>query len=157
VFFGSAAQGVGIDALLAGVDELLSSARGDPDAAVSGRVFKIERTTSGERVAYVRLFDGTLRPRQRVRVGGGEEAKPTSVKVFAPTGAPRSEVFVAGEMAASAAWAPSGSATPSASRRRPGETARFPRPALEAVVFPIRPEERAACGRRWASSRSRIR
>ena len=47
---------------------------------------------SGERVAYVRLFAGTLRPRQRVRVGGGEEAKPTSIKVFAPAGAPRRDV-----------------------------------------------------------------
>ena len=55
-------------------------------------MFKIERTASGERVAYVRLFAGTLRPRQRVRVGGGEEAKPTSIKVFAPAGAPRRDV-----------------------------------------------------------------
>ena len=42
---------------------------------VSGRVFKIERTASGERVAYARLFAGTLRPRQRVarrRGRGGE-------------------------------------------------------------------------------------
>ena len=54
---------------------------------------------AGERVAYVRLFAGTLRPRQRVRVGGGEEAKPTSIKVFAPAGAPRRDVLAAGEMA----------------------------------------------------------
>ena len=60
---------------LAGVDELLRGAGGDPDAPVSGRVFKIERTTVGERVAYARLFAGTLRPRQRVprrRGRGGE-------------------------------------------------------------------------------------
>ena len=64
----------------------------DEGAEVSGRVFKIERTPAGERVAYVRLFTGTLRPRQRVRVGGGEDAKPTSIKVFAPSGAPRRDV-----------------------------------------------------------------
>ena len=69
--------------LLAGIAELLSGARGDPEAPVSGRVFKIERTASGERVAYVRLFAGTLRPRERVRVGG-EEAKATAIRVFAP-------------------------------------------------------------------------
>jgi len=51
VFFGSAARGIGIDALLAGIDELLAGGTGDPDAAVSGRVFKIERTPAGERVA----------------------------------------------------------------------------------------------------------
>ncbi len=99
-FFGSAARGIGIDTLLAGIDELLDGSSGDPEADVSGRVFKIERTASGERVAYVRLFAGTMRARQRVRVGGGEEAKPTSIRVFAPAGAPRRDVLAAGEMAA---------------------------------------------------------
>ncbi len=142
VYFGSAARGVGIDALLAGVDELLTGARGDRDADVSGRVFKIERTTSGERVAYVRLFAGTLRPRQRVRVGGRDEAKPTSIRVFAPSGAPRRDVFRAGEMAAirglGAVRVGDAIGVPP-----PGEavSARFPRPALEAVVVPRNPDQ----------------
>src|SRR6476469_1781030 len=42
VFFGSAAFGIGVDELLAGIDELLGAARGDPDAPISGRVFKVE-------------------------------------------------------------------------------------------------------------------
>src|SRR5205085_420027 len=82
VFFGSAARGEGIELLLRGVDQLLTGTERDPAADVSGRVFKIERTPAGERVAYVRLFSGTLRPREKVRVGGGEEAKATSIKVF---------------------------------------------------------------------------
>ena len=151
VFFGSAARGEGIDALLAGVDELLSGTHGDPDADVSGRVFKIERTPAGERVAYARLFAGTLRPRQRVRVGGGEEAKPTSIKVFAPAGAPRHDTLTAGEMAAirglGAVRVGDAIGDPPPGQE---ETARFPRPALEAVVFALRPEEqgslRAALG-----------
>ena len=124
------------------VDELLDGARGDPDAPVSGRVFKIERTASGERVAYVRLFAGTLRPRQRVRVGGGEEAKPTSIRVFAPAGAPRRDAVAAGEMATirglGAVRVGDAIGDPP-----PGEavTARFPRPTLEAVVFPRAPEQ----------------
>ncbi len=142
VFFGSAVRGTGIEALLAGIDGLLFAAHGDPEADVSGRVFKIERTASGERVAYVRLFAGTLRPRQRVRVGEGGDAKPTSIRVFAPTGAPRRDTLVAGEMAAirglgtvrvgDALGAPP-----------PGEdvAARFPRPALEAVVFSVRSDQ----------------
>ena len=142
VYFGSAAMGVGIDALLAGAAELLSGAQGDPDAAVSGRVFKIERTVSGERVAYVRLFEGTLRPRQRVRVGGGEAAKPTSIKVVAPNGAPRRDVLTPGGMAAirGLGVVRVGDAV---GEPPPGEavTTRFPRPALEAVVFPRRPEQ----------------
>jgi ribosomal protection tetracycline resistance protein len=142
VYFGSAAMGVGIDELLAGVDELLSGARGDPAADVSGRVFKIERTPAGERVAYVRLFAGTLRPRQRVRVGAGEEAKPTSIKVFAPAGAPRRDALGAGEMAAVRGLG-AVRVGDAIGEPPPGEavTARFPRPTLEAVVFPLRPDE----------------
>ena len=141
VFFGAAARGIGIDALLTGIDALLSGARGDPDAAVSGRVFKIERTTSGERVAYVRAFAGTLRPRQRVRVGGVEDAKPTSIRVFAPTGAPRRDTLTAGEMATvrglGAVRVGDAIGEPPPGQ---GGAARFPRPTLEAVVFAVRPE-----------------
>jgi len=136
VFFGSAWRGIGIESLLSGIKELLSATRGDPDAPVSGRVFKIERSASGERVAYVRLFAGTLRTRQRVLVGGGEEAKATSIKVFAPAGTPRRDVLTPGEMATvrglgavrvgdAIGEPPAGEAV----------SARFPRPALEAVVF----------------------
>jgi ribosomal protection tetracycline resistance protein len=135
VFFGSAALGAGIEELLAGIDELLSGAPGDPDAPVSGRVFKIERTASGERVAYARLFAGTLRPRERVRVGG-EEVKATAIRVFAPAGAPRSDVVRAGEMATISGLGAVrvGDAIGDAPAR--DETAaRFPRPTLEAVVF----------------------
>ncbi|NJD29601.1 MAG: GTP-binding protein, partial [Chloroflexi bacterium] len=99
VYVGSAGRGVGIDELLAGLEELLPPPPGDVAGPVSGRVFKIERTAAGERVAYVRMFSGTLRARQRVRVGGALEAKPTSVRTFAPAGAPRRDAVVAGEMA----------------------------------------------------------
>ncbi len=145
VYFGSAARGMGIEALIGGVDRLVSGSSGDSEAPVSGRVFKIERTSSGERVAYVRLFAGTLRPRQRVRVGGEEGAKPTSIKVFAPAGAPRRDTLLPGEMAAvrGLGTVRVGDAI---GEPRPGSeaTARFPRPALEAVVFPRRPEASGA-------------
>jgi len=135
VFVGSASRGVGIDELLAGIDELLPSGPGDPDAPVSGRVFKIERNSSGERVAYVRLFAGTLRPRQRVRVGGGEEEKPSSMRVFAPAGSPRRDVLMPGEMAVVRGL---GTVRVGDAIGAPpvGEevSARFPRPALESVV-----------------------
>ena len=145
VFFGSAVRGIGIDTLLAGIDELLGGARRDPDADVSGRVFKIERTASGERVAYVRLFAGTLRPRQRVRVGGGDETKPTSIRVFAPTGAQRRDVLAAGEMGTVRGLG-AVRVGDALGEPPPGHdvTARFPRPTLEAVVFAVRPEEQGS-------------
>ncbi len=141
VFFGSAALGVGIEELLAGIEEFLSGARGDPEAPVSGRVFKIERTASGERVAYARLFAGTLRPRERVQVGG-QEAKATAIRVFAPAGAPRSTVVRAGEMAAISGL---GTVRVGDAIGVPPQghdlATRFPRPTLEAVVFARRPED----------------
>jgi len=138
VFFGAAAKGVGIEALLDGIADLLPRAdakAADPDAPISGRVFKIERTAAGERVAYARLFAGTLRARQRVRVGGGDEEKATSIRVFAPAGQPRRDVVTAGEMATIRGLG-SVRVGDALGQPPPGEevAARFPRPALEAVV-----------------------
>ncbi|HEY1179286.1 MAG TPA: GTP-binding protein, partial [Phytomonospora sp.] len=42
VYTGSAVTGAGVDELIAGIRELLPPAAGDPDAPVSGSVFKIE-------------------------------------------------------------------------------------------------------------------
>ncbi len=145
VFFGSAAYGIGVDELLASVDELLGSAHGDPEAPVSGRIFKIERTVSGERVAYARLFAGTLRPRQRVPVGEGGGAKASSIRVFAPPGAPRRDVLAAGEMATIRGLGAVRVGDAIGAPQPGGEaTARFPRPALEAVVFARKPEEQGS-------------
>lgn len=154
VFFGSAGQGTGVDILLGGIGELLAGQAGDPDAPdapVSGRVFKIERTTGGERVAYARVFAGTLRPRQRVRVGGGEEAKATSIRVFAPAGSPRRDTVTAGEMATIRGLG-AVRVGDALGEPPPGQdaVARFPRPTMEAVVVPRVPEQsgslRAALG-----------
>ncbi|MFC7241308.1 GTP-binding protein [Catellatospora aurea] len=60
VFAGSAMTGAGVNALMAGLTELLPASAGDPAAPPSGRIFKIERGPAGEKVAYVRMFDGTL-------------------------------------------------------------------------------------------------
>jgi ribosomal protection tetracycline resistance protein len=145
VYFGSAAMGVGITELMAGVAELLPGDPADPEAPLSGRVFKIERTGSGERLAYVRLFAGTLGPRQRVRVGESEESKATSIRVFAPLGAPRRDVAAAGEMAIvrglGAVRVGDAIGEPPAGE---AATARLPRPALEAVVFAVRPDQQGS-------------
>ena len=69
VFFGAALTGVGVDDLLHAVPKLLRSAENDTNILGSGAVFKIERGTSGEKVAFVRMFSGTLRIRDRIRFG----------------------------------------------------------------------------------------
>ncbi|HEY2687031.1 MAG TPA: GTP-binding protein, partial [Streptosporangiaceae bacterium] len=56
VFFGSAITGAGIAQLMGGLTELLPASPGDPDGPLSGSIFKIERGSSGEKIAYVRMF-----------------------------------------------------------------------------------------------------
>ncbi len=82
VFFGSALTGEGVDVLMAGIAELLPAAVGDADGAVSGTVFKIDRAPSGERIAFVRMFSGTIGTRDRVSFGAGGEDKVTAIEVF---------------------------------------------------------------------------
>ncbi len=82
VFFGSALTGVGVNSLIAGVTELLPASAGDPEGPLSASVFKIERGPSGGKVAYARMFSGTIRTRDRLRFGSDLEDKVTNVAVF---------------------------------------------------------------------------
>ena len=82
VYAGSALTGAGVDALTTGIVELLPGDAGDPDGPVSGTVFKVERGRAGERIAYVRMFSGTVRTRDRLRLGDDVEEKVTAIRVF---------------------------------------------------------------------------
>ena len=82
VFFGSAITGAGVEPLTAGLAKLLPASQGDPDGPVSGTVFKIERGPSGEKIAYVRMFSGTIRTRDRLHFGADLEDKVTAIAVF---------------------------------------------------------------------------
>ena len=67
VFFGSAITGAGIAPLTAGIAELLPAPAGDPGGPLSGTIFKIERGRRAEKIAYVRMFSGTVRVRDRLQ------------------------------------------------------------------------------------------
>ncbi len=135
VFFGSAITGAGVDALMAGIAELLPAAGGDPEGAVSGRVFKIERTASGEQVAYVRMFSGRLRTRDRVRYGRKAGGRVTAISVFLPGGPVQRSSASAGEIAKVSGLA--GVQVGNAIGDVPAETEHhFPPPTLESVVVP---------------------
>src|SRR5436190_5933994 len=99
VFFGSAITGAGVDVLMSGIAELLPAATGDRDGAVCGRVFKIERNRAGDRTAYVRLFTGTLRTRDRVESARGRAQTVTAISVFEPGGTVSRPSVVAGQIA----------------------------------------------------------
>ena len=134
VFFGSAITGAGVESLLAGIAELLPAAEGDPDGPVSGTVFKIERGTSGEKIAYVRMFSGTVRTRDRLQFGRDLEEKVTAIAVFERGPAVQRAAVPAG--AVGMLWGLGEIQTGD----RIGETGRagarhqFPPPTLESVV-----------------------
>jgi ribosomal protection tetracycline resistance protein len=70
-----------VDELMAGLAELLP-AEADADGPVSASVFKIERGPAGEKIAYARMFSGTLHVRDRVSFGDGLDGKVTALAVF---------------------------------------------------------------------------
>jgi ribosomal protection tetracycline resistance protein len=142
VFFGSARTGAGVDSLVAGLIELLPAAPGDADGPVSGTVFKIERGHTGEKIAYVRMFSGTVRTRDRLRYGGDEEEKVTVIAVFDRGAAVQRRSVSAGEIAK--LWGLGGvrigDVVGDATVKGPQHE--FPPPTLESVVDPVDPDDR---------------
>ena len=136
VFFGSALTGAGVDSLMSGIAELLPAAEGDVDGPVSGSVFKIERGPAGEKIAYVRMFSGTVRTRDRLRFGQGTEQKVTAISVFDDGSAARRASVSAGEIGK--LWGLTGVQIGDAigTPRRAVEH-RFAPPTLETVVVPV--------------------
>jgi ribosomal protection tetracycline resistance protein len=155
VYFGSALTGAGVDALMSGVAELLPAAGRDPGGPVSGRVFKIERGAAGEKIAYVRMFSGSVRVRDRVRFGlgsqqsgqGGGERKVTAISVFADGAAARRQSVSAGEIArlwglAEIQVGDAVGAPPRQAEQQDGH--QFAPPTLETVVAPRDPRDNGA-------------
>ncbi|MEW2168039.1 GTP-binding protein, partial [Streptomyces sp. NPDC007084] len=99
VFFGSAMTGAGVPELIAGVRELLPPAKADAEGPVSASVFKVERGAAGEKIAYARVFSGTLRTRDRLTLHDGEEGKVTGISVFDAGEEVRAEAVTAGRIA----------------------------------------------------------
>ncbi len=82
VYTGSAVTGAGTAELVAGVAELLLPAEQNPQGPPAGTVFKVERTRSGEKVGYLRMFSGTLRIRDRLQLNGNDRATVTAIEVI---------------------------------------------------------------------------
>jgi ribosomal protection tetracycline resistance protein len=144
VFFGSAVTGAGVDALVGGITELLPASEGDAAGPLSGSVFKVERGPGGEKVAYVRMFSGTLRVRDRLNLRGDRE-RVTGISVFARGSAVPGGSATAGQIAK--VWGLAGirigdeigvAGTAVANGHH------FAPPTLETVVVPGRPADRGA-------------
>ncbi|MGI8693703.1 MAG: GTP-binding protein [Geodermatophilaceae bacterium] len=147
VFFGSAITGAGVDSLIGGIKELLTVAGAEVDAddPVSGSVFKIERGPAGEKIAYVRMFSGTVRTRDRLHFRAADRAKVVAIKVF-----DRGSLVLRSEISAGQIgklWGLGDARIGDAigpPRPAPGQLHTFSPPTLETVVVPSRPTERGA-------------
>jgi len=144
VFFGSALTGAGVDALMSGVAELLPRAGRNAAGPASGRVFKIERGAAGEKIAYVRMFSGTVRTRDRVRTGSGHERKVTAVSVFADGSDARNGSVSAGQIGKLWGLAEIQVGDEVGSSGRRAERHQFAPPTLETIVMPGDPRDRGA-------------
>jgi ribosomal protection tetracycline resistance protein len=155
VFFGSAVTGAGVPALMDGLVELLPTATGDMYGPVSGSAFKIERGPAGDKVAYVRMFSGTVHTRDRLRVGpsnpvrdGREAETVTSINVFDGGAWVRRGEVCAGEIAK--VWGlrevqigdPIGRPGTVATADPPGGARHFAAPTLETVIVARRPRDK---------------
>lgn len=148
LFFGSARSGAGVPDLVAGIRELLPAASGRADAEAHGVVFAIERDRDGEKAAYVRMFDGTVRARERIRCHRRDPdnatteyvARVNAVEVIG-TGV-RDEVS-AGDIARIKGMATCqvGDRIGTVSGTRAADQARFSRPSLETLVRSRQPAQ----------------
>lgn len=68
IFFGSAMTGVGVAELLTGVATFFPANTSAEQVPLSAVVFKIEREVSGEKIAYVRVFSGSIQVRADVPI-----------------------------------------------------------------------------------------
>ena len=94
VFFGSALTGAGVDEVRRGIVALLPARAKDGDGPLSAYVFKIERGPAGDRIAYTRVFSGTVTVRDRFDAG-----KVTAIRVFSDGDAVHRDEVRAGEIA----------------------------------------------------------
>jgi ribosomal protection tetracycline resistance protein len=145
VFFGSAVTGAGVDELIAGIKELLPRAEADVDGPVSGSVFKVERGAAGEKIAYARMFSGTLRTRDRLPLGDGQEGRVTAISVFDRGAAVREQSVAAGRIGK--LWGLADiriGDTIGVPRKSSADEHHFSPPTLETVVEPCRPADKGA-------------
>jgi ribosomal protection tetracycline resistance protein len=144
VFFGSALTGAGVDSLMSGIAELLPKARRDVAGPISGRVFKVERGAAGEKIAYVRMFSGTVRTRDRLRLRHGGERKVTAISVFTGGRAVRQDSVSAGEIGKLWGLAEIRVGDAVGTPREYAGEHRFAPPTLETVVVPRGPSGKGA-------------
>ncbi|MFB9311921.1 elongation factor G [Nocardioides plantarum] len=139
---GSAITGAGLPGLRAALASLLPRAE-TSTGALAGTVFAVDRDERGRR-AWVRLWAGELRVRDRVAFGAGEPARLTEVAVSSPDGPDglRAGVARAGQIAV--VRGPAARIGDTTGRPPARRTHRFTPATLQALVEPEDPTRRTA-------------
>ncbi|MDQ0113450.1 GTP-binding protein [Paenibacillus harenae] len=107
VLFGASNKGIGVEPLMDAMIELLPPppAAGKADGPVSGVVFRIERDPAMGRIAYVRMYSGTIRNRDSVRNATREiDEKVTQIRKIDGQRSEDVGTLAAGDIAAVCGW-----------------------------------------------------
>ncbi len=140
VFAGSAATGAGVPELMTGIGALLPATAPDPTGEPSGRVFKVERGAAGEKVAYVRMFTGSVGLRARLALPDGRLGKVSGVQLFEQGEWVRADAVAAGQIGRlhglSAVRVGDGFGAEDSAEKH-----HFPPPTLEASVSAVRRDQ----------------
>jgi ribosomal protection tetracycline resistance protein len=139
VFAGSAATGAGVPELMAGIRAFLPATRPVATGEPSGRVFKVERGSAGEKIAYVRMFTGSVALRQQLTLADGRVGKVSGIQLFEAGRWSRAATVGAGQIARLHGLV---GVRVGDTFGGPGdqEEHHFPPPTLEAAVAAVRPE-----------------
>jgi ribosomal protection tetracycline resistance protein len=113
-------------------------------------IFKVERGPAGEKIAYARMFSGTVRTRDQLRFGGDRKGRVTAISVFERGPAVPRACVTAGQIGK--LWGLGairiGDTLRIGGTVGPGQAAapgrHFAPPSLETVVVPAHPADRGA-------------
>jgi ribosomal protection tetracycline resistance protein len=142
VVCGSAITGAGVPAVMRAIAEFLPATEGSASGPLAATVFKIERDAAGHKVAFARVFSGTIRIRDHLPFGGGEKGTVTGLAVSHRGADELRAVVSAGEVAKIRGLAKVRIGDDIGERRH-GNQHRFAPPTLESVVVPTDPGDGA--------------
>lgn len=140
---GSALTGVGVEQLMNAIADLAPNSDNDAHAPVSARVFKIERTQERARVAFVRIYSGTLTAREHIAYGDGKQGRVLHMDVYRPGGALPSPAASAGQIAAVQGLSDVRVGDVIGQPRPEQVERQFPPPTLESVVEALNRRDQA--------------
>jgi ribosomal protection tetracycline resistance protein len=142
VLAGSAITGAGIGELNAAITRFLPASCGDPAGPLDGTVFKIDRGAGGTKIAYARMFGGTLRARDRIHFGDGKKATVTAVSTSDGSTVARPGQIARLTGLAGVRIGDKVRAANAGSGDRKDATHFFAPPSLETAVVPVRAADR---------------